>query len=167
MKKTVLLITALIITFILAACGEKAAPKQEATTEAKTEQSEQDANVTTDTETRFANYTDEGNPYEYTNSEGIVIKYPVSYGEGTVWQLIEASAFGNKFYVTMSANEDKTQFRVDYSFAGKGDVYGFGKGKNGIYNITDDPSGFASQSFPGYSSNITDDWKPLSEWKEQ
>lgn len=76
------------------------------------------------------------------------------------YQIVVVDMFGDKIDVTVSVDADETVFSIAYSAMGN-DITASGTIADGVYTITDDPSGYAGMMIKDVVPLITSEWNDL------
>lgn len=78
-------------------------------------------------------------------------------GEYAKYQVVTVEMFGDKIDVTVSVDAGETVFGIAYSAMGN-DITASGTIADGVYTITDDPSGYAGMMMQNVAPLITGEW---------
>ena len=79
-----------------------------------------------------------------------------------VYQIVLVDMFGDQVPVTMTLAPNGTDFTMEYSAMGN-DIVAYGKVADGVYTVTDDPSGYGVQMIQNVVPLLTDAWTPVGE----
>lgn len=76
---------------------------------------------------------------------------------GSKFQVVQVEMFGDVIEVTMTVNEDESAFTMEYEAMGE-PIAAYGEIADGVYTVTDDPSGFGVKMIENVVPLLSDQW---------
>lgn len=79
-----------------------------------------------------------------------------------LYQVVVVEMFGDRIPVTMTVAPNGTDFTMEYEVMGD-KIVAYGNVADGVYTVTDDPSGYGAQMIGNVTPLLTDVWTPVGE----